>query len=567
MATGWAFFQEYGTGGLSSAGWIRPGSVVGSVFAWLHDAIPFPVNVWTYRPDYTGTGYIVVDPLDPDYVWVAACVDTGGINLFTRCYTYRYSTDTWTLLLDVPFVGPSTPLIVDMCFDTDGTAFLAVGGNGAYGLGGGVGEGGIYKSVARGAFTGIGSGHEHGYNSGNINGPASLTALDIAPTTEEGSRVLYTAHTLTRLNGLQPTGWVTSSSADDGASWHDPVPTYNGNQFRLECLTVLRLVAIGGGLWYVADNSGTGAYSTANLSARIDGTPSNGPTGSYGGGIADSGSIAYPFSSDPTKGVAFPTAFATTLVLYSTVDEGGSWVAHSQGLEHAPFGYRGGRTLDGTLTAAGVSQDNASHLSEIWWTEDGGLTWHSATAEENAIGLSWAFGPFNPSPSQVWLEVLTFRDSRMFAGQTRYYVGGVDETEARGNALAIAALLTPLSNGQWTGASGPYNTPPLAPTQGADALYQNIEEVIRLTWITADGVAIYVEVPCPKSALFLDDQESLALLNPAIAAVSTGVLSYKLCTRGGALAVSFIGATRIMRGFRATQTMRTLDPSETSTGE
>jgi hypothetical protein len=84
MATGWAFFQEYGTGGLSSAGWIRPGSVVGSVFTWLHEAIPFPANVWTYRPDYTGTGYIVVDPLDPDFIWVAACTGDGA-TLFTRC--------------------------------------------------------------------------------------------------------------------------------------------------------------------------------------------------------------------------------------------------------------------------------------------------------------------------------------------------------------------------------------------------------------------------------------------------------------------------------------------------
>ncbi len=567
MESFWALFQDYGTGGLASAGWIRQGQFDGASFTWLTDPIAFPDFLWTYRPDYTGTGYLAVDPLDPDFIWVGGCVSIAG-TLFTRCYTYQVSTNTWTMLLNLDFVGPSTPLIVDMCFDVDGTAFLAVGGNGAFGLGGGVGEGGVYKSDARGEFGGIGAGYEHGLNSGNINHPASLTALDIAPTTGEGTRILYTAHTLTRVSGIATTGWVTSSSSDDGATWHDPVPTYNGNQFQLECLTMMRLGGAGGGLFYVADHSGTGAYSTANLSALIDGTPGDGPTGSYGGGIFQSGSIAHTFATDPDKAVAYPTLIATAMELCNSSDGGATWNRQSQGLEHAAFAYRGARTSKASLATAGVSLDNPAHSSELWWSEDAGATWNMAVAEENAIGLSLDFGPPVAPPTQrVALETMTFRDSRMFVGQTRFYVAGDSDDELRANALAIADALQLLSSGAWTGAMGPYTSGTGAPSVGSDALYRNAEMVLRLVFVTFDGVSIIVEIPCPIAELFIDDQETTSDLNPDYISAVTACFENKLCTRGGQLAYIFGGASRIMRGFRSTETIRTLDPNETNTAE
>lgn len=568
MADVWAFFQNYGTGGLSSAAWIRPGSVdsVGN-FTWLHEGILFPDNVWTYRPDYTGTGYLAVDPNDPDYIWVAACVDLGGINLYTRCYTYQVSTETWTLLLDIPFVGPSTPFPVDMCFDTDGTAFLAVGGNGAFGLAGGSGEGGVYKSVARSSFSSAGSGHEHGFLSGNINNPASLTALHIAPTTDDGTRVLYTAHTLTRLNIFQHTGWVTSFSDDDGTTWHDPDLEYNGNQFQLECLTRMLIGPYGSGMWYCADHSGTGAYSTANLSAVMDATPGDGPIGGYGGGIFDSGSIAHPFRSDSVRAVAFPTQISTTLYLYSTGDSGANWTQQSQGLEHAAFAYRGARTSETSLFAAGVSLDNADHASEIFWTPDGGATWYSALAEASAIGLSLDFGPYSPGPGMAWEEVLTYRDYRQYVGRSTYYVSAPNPLAARTQALALADLLIACSTGTFVQAVGPYTNPPTMPLPGSGDQYNNAEMVLRFTWLTDENIAIGIDIPCPDSALFLSDQESVTLLNPAVTDLIAGAITQKLCTRGGQLATQFIGARRIMRGFRSTQTIRILDVLGTSTGE
>lgn len=155
----------------------------------------------------------------------------------------------------------------------------------------------------------------------------------------------------------------------------------------------------------------------------------------------------------------------------------------------------------------------------------------------------------------------------MFVGQTRFYVAANSDAEATANALAIADALQLLSDGAWTGATGPYTTPAGAPSQGSDAIYQNAEMIIRLVWLTADGVPIIVEVPCPAQAIFLDDQETPSDLNPDFVAAITAGLEHGLCTRGGQLAYMWGGASRIMRGFRSKENIRTLDPGETSTAE
>lgn len=562
----WALFQTWGTGGLASAGWIRNGSVETGSLVWLTDRIFTPSNVWAYIPDSAYTGYIAVDPLDDTKVWVAYLENNSGV-FHNRVFLYDSVADTWTSLMNTALIGPTAPFCVDMAFDVDGTAFFAMGGNGARGDPGAVGEGGVYRSLARAAFTYQGSGFDHGPNSGNINHPISLTGLDVIPTTDEGSRIVVVSHTLARTGDSQTTGWVTSSSSDDGGTWHDPASTYNGNQFQLEAFAMVRVGGDTGGLFYAADHSGTGAYSTSFLSSTIGGDTVDGPSGVYGDGIEDSGSVAHTFKSDVDKAVAYPTNFATTLFLYNSTSGGATWGRQSQGLEHAAFAYRGARTSRQTLLTAGVTVGNAGHRSELFWSEDAGATWQNAIAEEEAIGLSLDFGTAIITNPQVYYETLTFRDARNFVGQSRYYVLAGSADEARTNAENIADLLDVLSNGLLTGSVGPYSTPPIAPGPGVAAVYQNAETVIRLTWITTEGIAIGVDVPCPLTELFLDDQESLSLLNPLITDVAAGALTYKLCTRGGLVAFAFVGASRIMRGFKSTQSIRTLDPTETFTGE
>jgi hypothetical protein len=155
----------------------------------------------------------------------------------------------------------------------------------------------------------------------------------------------------------------------------------------------------------------------------------------------------------------------------------------------------------------------------------------------------------------------------MFLGTSRYYVSGISYNDCAIKAENISNLLDVLSNALLTGTVGPYSSPPIAPGPGVDEIYQNAEMVLRLTWITDNGVSIGIDIPCPISELFIADQESLSLLSPFISDVADGAIANSLCTRGGLVANQFIGGTRIMRGFRSTQNIRTLDPNETSTGE
>lgn len=566
MASGfWAFFRERTVPAATDA-WIRRGHFSGATWAWDTAQIPFPDKAQAYG-SYAHYGYLKVDPYASTLLWVGTFVLVAGA-LRLRLYLYDVAANTWTLKLDVPYSSGPALWICDMAFDSSGGhlyTWAAVATDGAIG-GAGVSPGqGVYVSVDRGTFTFVGSGLDasHHYAAANVNAPRSLTALMAAGS--GGSLTLYSGHNVTEAFAGSPV-WVVSESIDGGATWQDdPFTPFSGNRFMLEAFTVLNPITGTTALWYCASHSPTGAYFPSSEGV-VPYTPGGG-WGGFGNPTPAAGSIAYPFPSAAGRGVAFPTGGTGVDQFGYTTDGGANWNSVAAQIGGNRFWYRAGRVSGTSLDAAGVTLSGGTSSCYLMWTEDGGVTWHSAVVESNADGLSLDVGDYVPPNPHVNLEVLTFRDSRMFYGTTRYYVASDSDVEAIANALGIADALQLLTDGAWTGATGPYNTPPGVPTPGSDAIYQNIEMIIRLVWITEDGVAIMVEVPAPATALFISDQESISLLNPDLADAAAAGLTYKLCTRGGQLAVSFIGATRIMRGFRSTETIRTLDPNETNTAE
>lgn len=557
----WAFFRQHNVPAATAA-WIRKGHFAGAAWAWDTAQIPFPDAAQAYG-SYAHFGYLKVDPADPTLLWVGTfCLVAGVLRL--RCYLYDTVANTWTLKLNLPYVSGPAIWICDMAFvETGGQhyAYCAVATDGAIG-GAGTSPGqGVYQSVDYGAFVFVGTGLSpaHHYSGANVNAPMSLTALTAQGTT------LYSAHNVTELiaGGVV---WVTAISIDGGVTWTEDVfDVFSGNRFMLEAFTVLSPIPGSTGFWYVASHSPTGAAFPAS-EGRVPWTPGAGFAGFLNPTPA-SGSLAFVFPSNPAYGVAFPTQGPGSDQLGSSVDGGANWTTAAT-VAGSRFWYRAGRPSNDSLDAAGVTLYSGSSGSYLWWTEDGGLTWHSDIVEATADGLSLDMGTFTPPPvPRVALETLTFRDSRMFVGHTRFYVSADSDTEARANAYGLANALQLLTDGAWTGAVGPFTTPTDSPSVGSDVIYRNIEMVIRLTWITADGVAIGVDVPACATALFLDDQESISLLNPDLADAAAAGLTYKLCTRGGQLAVSFVGATRIMRGFRSKENLRTLDPGETNPSE
>lgn len=557
----WAFFRQHNVPAATSA-WIRKGHFAGAAWGWDTAPIPFPDAAQAYG-SYAHFGYLKVDPADTSLLWVGTfCLVAGVLRL--RFYLYDTVANTWTLKLNLPYVSGPAIWVCDMAFTETGGqhhAFCAVATDGAIG-GAGTSPGqGIYESVNYGAFAFVGSGvnPSHHYSGANVNAPMSLTALAARGDT------LYAAHNVTEVFAGS-TVWVTATSIDGGVTWDETVfDVFSGNRFMLEAFTVLLPIPGTSGMWYVASHSPTGAAFPAS-EGRVPWTPGAGWAG-FGNPTPASGSLAFVFPSEPARGVAFPTQGPGSDQLAYSTDTGVNWTTATT-VAGSRFWYRAGRPSEVSLDAAGVTLYAGSSGSYLWWTEDGGETWHSDIVEATADGLSLDMGTFTPPPvPRVNLEVLTFRDSRMFVGHTRFYIKADSDEEAHDNAYGMANALQLLTDGAWTSATGPFTTPADAPSIGSDAIYRNIETVIRLTWITADGVAIGVDVPAPATALFLDDQESMSLLNPDLADAAAAGITYKLATRGGQLAVSFVGATRIMRGFRSTQSIRTLDPGETNPSE
>ena len=557
----WAFFREK-TVPAATDGWIRRGHFSGASWAWDTAQIPFPDACQAYG-SYAHYGYLKIDPADSNLLWVGTFVSVSGTLRF-RMYLYDVGSNAWTLKLNLPYVSGPALWCCDMAFINTGGhhyAYAAIATDGAIGGAGASPGQGVYVSTDYGNFaaagSGVGSGHT--FSGGNVNDPLSLTSLTAVGTT------LYAGHNSTG-DAPYTSVWVTAFSTDGGATWtENSIDVFPGNKFMLEAFTVLR-PNWSGALWYCASHAPTGASYPASEGV-LDWTPGTG-WGSFGNPTPAPGSIAYPFPGFAGKGVAFPTQGSGEDEFGYTSDGGVNWTSVAAPVSGNRFWYRAGRTSQTSEDAAGVTLSGGTSSCYLMWTEDAGHTWHYAVVESNADGLSLDIGAFiPPEPALVLLETLTFRDARMFVGQSRFYIAADTETEAHDNAEGLANLLDVLSNGLMTGTVGPYSSPPVAPGPGVPEVYQNIEMVIRLTWITADGVAIGIDVPAPLSELFIDDQESYVLLSPFITDVAAGAITYKLCTRGGQLAVSFVGATRVMRGFRSTQSIRTLDPSETSTAE
>lgn len=564
MAGFWQMSMHYGTGGYAGQAWIRRGTVLGAALVWNTDPILFPDPVWAYMPDNVLTGYLCVDPLDPNFLWVSGFTLTAGVYRL-KTYVYGVADNTWTPVMNVLFGSGAAVWVCDIDFAPDGTAYIAVATNGALGLGG-TGTGvGVYQSIARGPATYQGLGHYYSYATANINKPASLTGLTVVPDLASGTHRVFTSHNLTTapLAGYHSISY----SGDAGVTWNDDgvIP---GSGFSVECFGRCQYApyALGpGNLWYTRDWSGTGPYAFPNQSSRI-GYVVDAGFGIESATIPTSGAIAHVFPAGSGQAVTFPTQHGN---IYYTANGGVSWTAVPRSVpDDLPFAYRGGRTARDSLTAAGITAPRADHTTELWWTFDGGVTWYRTDAETEARGLSLDLtaGEIPPS-AQVGYETLSWRDSRGFIGHSRYYVGGVSDGERSANAQAIANLLANLSNAHLESAKGPWTATVAAPAYGASVEYNNIEAVLHLAWRTAEGVAVTTELPCPISGAFVSDQETLSILNPDVAALMSGGVTYKISTRGGLAAAGWTGGTRLMRGFRSVETGRSLDPAQNSPSE
>lgn len=545
---------------------IQKVEVQGTVFT-LFDAVALP-EALTHNGaglDVGSTAAICSLPSNRNIVYIAGRSDVTG-----ELVAWRYDDESpgfTELMREAPATG-TWPWAVGLYAFQSVAEYvgLAVGNGSAWGTFANQNPEhpqGLWISNAGAPFVGAYPTHKYPYSGSNINHPNSVTdikAIEVTPP------VWYFAHTPTVRSPFSPNTTPNYAIID----------TYTeGDALALDVPHPTGLAFVGGwagalstrtndptdasNVYIVINGNTTGAHAFATLGFGTNVNVNTHGAGSTGLGAYHSNSRCLVFPDNTTRLVSFydddgtievfsPIAGAVITTVTDTI----------YGLFQA--------TCVGVSETGGVAYGITTQkfgLAHVLVSEDygGGFV---AGAIPDVIGMAIAFGPEVPPAAQrVWPQAYMWADSRGFVGITRIYVGGTSQADARGNAIAILALLLPLSNAAFLGAIGAWTSSPDIFSPGASLQYENIESRLKITFLTEVNTIVEVDIPCPKVDLLLENQESLDILQTDLADAVAGIVTLKLCNRGGMEAIQWLGGGRYERPRRRIQTIRTLNPEET----
>lgn len=525
---------------------------------------PEPLTNANSGPLYMSTCVLRSWPMDRNILYFAGRSDVDG---HLKAWRYDNNVGEFTLLLDVEATSGSYPFATGMqCSHSLPERCWFVSGNGsAWGLFNNQnidGAQGVWYSEFGGAFISYGYALGQAYSGSNINHPNSL--MDILVGEADVPPSLNVTHSVSNDGGLftpntYPHWFVLAVSPDSGLHWID-VPHPTGLQFLAGWVAFMSLIPAS--TFMVMNGSSTGPYSFDDTNFGTEPVAGGGSATGLGPYAHNSTCLCFPdgdgllafWSNIGQIDVHGARAGVTTATFTDA-----SWASIS------PTACRVSETGG---VAIALCEVNLNPCAVIVITDYGASM--DFTLVDDVGGLAVDFGPESTPPPpvhQVLRESLTFYDDRMFAVTSSYYVASDSEAEAKVNAQGIAGLISALSNGHLVSARGPWNLPPVLPTQGASAVYNMAEMVLRFVFLTENATPINLDVPIPTESALLDDQELYAILNPAVADLASGAVSYRLANRGGLEATLFVGASRILRPRRSVQNIRTLDPTVTSESE
>jgi hypothetical protein len=171
-------------------------------------------------------------------------------------------------------------------------------------------------------------------------------------------------------------------------------------------------------------------------------------------------------------------------------------------------------------------------------------------------------------PNTIVLQPLSFVDARGDKSVMKFFISY--DTVANGSTLvgSLASALAGVTNSAQNGGSGLGALPPVPGTLGTQATYGSIEDKLVLTFVDSAGNLHRWQVPAPKSALFLADQETADSANAALTTlvnvlINAGSHPYFVSSRHGEAMQTFAGGVRIRRKLRRRKSIFTRNPTET----
>jgi len=562
MATGiWALWQDTPSGDTVLQ------HIVYDAGSWTTDsdiACPEALTNATSGPLHMSTCVLRSWPVDRNIVYFAGRSDVDG---HLKAWRYDHNVGEFTQLLDVEATSGTWPFATGLWLSHSlpERAWLVSGNGSGWSVFNNQnvdGAQGVWYSEFAGDFTSYGYALGNPYSGSNINHPNSLQDIRVDESTDPPK--ITVSHSPTADGGVTtpnsyPHWSLITETVDNGINWVD-VPHPTGLKFLAGWVGFISNTPDS---TFLANNgSPTGAYSFADTNFGTEPVAGEFATtgeGPYGHNTIDlcfpdgDGLVAF-WSNQGQIDIHAARAGAVT----STFTDA-SW---------GSFTPTACRVADTGGVAIALCEDNTSPCAVVIVLDYGDSVDFTLIADRAGLAVDFAPEETPPPPvHEVLRESLTFYDDRMFTVRTGYYVASDSAAEATLNAQGIAGLVEALSNAHLVIARGPWNLPPVVPVQGSDDTYNMAESVLRFVFLTDNATPINLDVPCPTSAALLDDQELYAILNPAVADLTTQAISYRLANRGGLEATLFVGAQRLLRPRRSVQNVRTLDPTVTSESE
>lgn len=524
----------------------------------LTSTLPLPVN---FNADFC---FIRTWPGDPTHIYVCGVLLGTGTAVIYRSANNGVSwtllasetgTNNFSFIVELIFQGATEHAVAMIgTWNAKGESFHQILAPDA--------QAGIYDSTAGSPFVRRGSGAQNAYNGANINHPNTGIALAVDEATPENYWALH-AQTPAPPSLFQA---VIDKGDSTLATWNAaPMAFVTG--FQYWCLGCIQFHTDVSPhlLWFIGDLSGTGAYAFPNSSQQYNWEPIGNTYGAVGGAVR-SGSVGGCFYDGTGDGILMDTdtnpsvyrltgmgATVTHMVgpLTSQVGNWRSFAIHPV-FPYGLTGFHGVAGANGTLV----------------WTDDGGATFGTWVVPGYGISsLDFGLGVAPPPGAGIFPEVLTWRDARGMTGRAVFYVSATSAALAYTQAQAITSDLNALSNAHLNSAVGAYTQPPVLPNYGVAVPYDFVEERLVMSFLDAFGNTINLEVPAPTSAAFDSTQDGIDTTNPGIISLVADCLANGLCSRGGLLAVTFVGGRRRQSPIIHKQNIRTLNPAETGPGE
>jgi hypothetical protein len=126
--------------------------------------------------------------------------------------------------------------------------------------------------------------------------------------------------------------------------------------------------------------------------------------------------------------------------------------------------------------------------------------------------------------------------------------------------------MVPLSNAVLQSYIGPATQPAQEVVYGTNAVYPAVEDKAIFTFQTATGGIHRLQIPAPKSTIFLADGETVDPANTDVVAFVSAVIANAVTRNGEVIGFGAFG-TRIRRKLHRKLTIFVKNPDETGPGE